>query len=101
MRKETTFEAAPASGTIDTSSTVADAHAWTGETAGTPGIGVVPESTPPNPATASDSATTRHRGARVSLSELGGRVALFFIMLFATVEAASLLGLRNVFIQER
>ncbi len=31
-----------------------------------------------------------------SLSELGGRIALFFIMLFATVEAAGLLGFAGV-----
>ena len=33
---------------------------------------------------------------RTSLSELGGRIALFFIMLFATVEAAALLGFEGV-----
>ncbi|HSM10072.1 MAG TPA: mechanosensitive ion channel [Lysobacter sp.] len=33
---------------------------------------------------------------RLSLSELAGRIALFFIMLFATVEAAALLGFGGV-----
>ncbi|MBA2237305.1 MAG: mechanosensitive ion channel [Lysobacter sp.] len=33
---------------------------------------------------------------RISLSELAGRIALFFIMLFATVEAAALLGFAGV-----
>lgn len=35
-------------------------------------------------------------GATLSLSELAGRIALFFIMLFATVEAAALLGFAGV-----
>ncbi len=34
--------------------------------------------------------------SRLTLSELGGRVALFFIMLFATVEAAGLVGFDGV-----
>lgn len=35
-------------------------------------------------------------GANVSLSAMGGRLTLFFIMLFATVEAAGLLGFQGV-----
>lgn len=35
-------------------------------------------------------------GANLSLSELAGKVALFFIMLFATVEAAALLGFGGI-----
>lgn len=89
---------APASGTIDTSSTVADARVSTGEAAGAPGIGVVPDSTSTGAAASasSDATMTPRRTGRLSLSELGGRVALFFIMLFATVEAASLLGFEGV-----
>lgn len=50
-------------------------------------MGTAP-STPSMPA-----ATTR---PTLSLSELAGRIALFFIMLFATVEAAALLGFVGV-----
>ncbi|MFP7723148.1 mechanosensitive ion channel [Lysobacter sp. A3-1-A15] len=54
---------------------------------------------PPPPA-ARDTATVDVRdtgaGLPTSLSQLGGRVALFFIMLFATVEAAALLGFGGV-----
>lgn len=41
-------------------------------------------------------ATTTVAEKPFSLSELGGRLALFFIMLFATVEAAGLLGFAGV-----
>ena len=41
-------------------------------------------------------ATSPMGGKPFSLSELGGRLALFFIMLFATVEAAGLLGFAGV-----
>ena len=54
-------------------------------------------STPPAGTTAPAAAApaTPADGA-FSLSELGGRLALFFIMLFATVEAAGLLGFAGV-----
>lgn len=48
--------------------------------------------TPPTSATDARPST----GGGISLSELGGRLALFFIMLFATVEAAGLLGFVGV-----
>src|SRR5690606_7282337 len=35
-------------------------------------------------------------GPRLTLSELVGKIALFFIMLFATVEAAAMLGFAGV-----
>lgn len=41
-------------------------------------------------------ASTTTTPIRLSLSELAGRIALFFIMLFATVEAAALLGFGGV-----
>lgn len=53
---------------------------------------------PPPPASQDDVtvvAATRD-AAPATLSQLGGRVALFFIMLFATVEAAALLGFAGV-----
>ena len=45
-----------------------------------------------------DSAISAAAGARpaTTLSQLGGRIAFFFIMLFATVEAAGLLGFEGV-----
>jgi hypothetical protein len=49
--------------------------------------------TPPPSAGASASAPETGRG---SLSTLAGRIALFFLMLFATVEAAALLGFDGV-----
>jgi hypothetical protein len=51
------------------------------------------------PATTAASATTpvaTTASGGFSLSELAGRIALFFIMLFATVEAAGLLGFAGV-----
>ncbi len=73
-------------------------HAFGGDAAaGTqagiaPGAGTVADAggTPATPAT-TPGATAPNR-----LSDLAGRVALFFIMLFATVEAAGLLGFRGV-----
>jgi hypothetical protein len=88
---------APASATIDTSSSLDDVRMSTGETAGTPGLDVPPPaSTGPVAPDPADAMAPHRRASRVSLSELGGRVALFFIMLFATVEAASLLGFEGV-----
>lgn len=90
---------APSGATIDTSSSVADARstgAMPGETAGvrpTMTLGEAAEPPLSTPPPASAAATT---GMRLSLSELGGRLALFFIMLFATVEAAALLGFGGV-----
>ncbi|WP_166636896.1 mechanosensitive ion channel [Cognatilysobacter terrigena] len=49
-----------------------------------------PEPTP------TSSAATAARASSGTLSAFGGRVALFFIMLFATVEAASLLGFAGI-----
>ncbi len=46
--------------------------------------------------TAAPGATTSAASARLTLSALAGRIALFFIMLFATVEAAALLGFAGV-----
>jgi hypothetical protein len=88
---------APTSATIDTSSTVADVRTATGETAGTPGVDAPPTASATTaPAPAEPTPPAARRTGRTSLSELGGRVALFFIMLFATVEAASLLGFEGV-----
>lgn len=53
---------------------------------------------PPPPAaqTPDPTVTTPADASTLSLSQLGGRIALFFIMLFATVEAAALLGFAGV-----
>lgn len=49
----------------------------------------------PQPTPTSVAAAERARGG-ATLSALGGKLALFFIMLFATVEAAALLGFAGV-----
>jgi hypothetical protein len=82
---------ASSSGGIDMSTSVSDARAETGD--------ATSPTTPADPAMAgTQPAPSVPAGAtpRVSLSELGGRIALFFIMLFATVEAAALLGFEGV-----
>lgn len=58
--------------------------------------GVTADAAASVPATGPAPATGHPAPARVTLSELGGRIALFFIMLFATVEAAALLGFAGV-----
>ena len=59
-------------------------HAFSGTATGVPAADI----------TASEGAP--HAPRVLSLSELGGRLALFFIMLFATVEAAAMLGFDGV-----
>jgi len=68
--------------------------------AGTASTTTPPPSTPPPSTTAThgDASTVVTPGSTLSLSlsELAGRIALFVIMLFATVEAAALLGFGGV-----
>ncbi|GHA81076.1 mechanosensitive ion channel [Cognatilysobacter bugurensis] len=87
---------APTSQSDEPTIAVTDTTLSTGETAGTPGIDVPLSSTGTTTVRPTSTMTPALRSPRVSLSELGGRVALFFIMLFATVEAASLLGFEGV-----
>lgn len=64
------------------------------------GLGHAFTSRPASPTPAASEAAlvgdTGGDGSQQTLSELGGSVALFFIMLFATVEAAGLLGFAGV-----
>ncbi|MFC0679967.1 mechanosensitive ion channel [Lysobacter korlensis] len=87
---------ASSSSTMDTSASVASVRT----TAGTMGEATEIHITPTDPSGAQPAvgapAPSAVRASHISLSELGGRVALFFIMLFATVEAASLLGFEGV-----
>lgn len=82
---------APSSAAIDTASSVADARAGTAEATASPAALAEPgmAASPPPSLPASGP-------GRTTFSELGGRIALFFIMLFATVEAAALLGFEGV-----
>lgn len=60
------------------------------------GLGHAFSSTPSTGSAGASPAATADAGSSQTLSELGGGVALFFIMLFATVEAAGLLGFDGV-----
>ena len=77
----------------DPTATAAQAAFVSTPTAGAPSdaMAQVPEPTP-----TSTAAAARASSGGLRVSALGGKLALFFIMLFATVEAAALLGFAGI-----